>query len=424
MALGFLSGAAHAETTKFCFTILTAFSDSGGQLSDTTKEDYWTTNTYQPARGVWAVVKRGTTTYFSDYLDDGVTSTNDGCTPSINVPNLAGSTFTATLSLNASVQGNTVRVRQADVPSVVYAQAVTWTQTLVASSITRQMAPSDGIVFGQTTMKGMFNVLMAMAFAQYRHAGGMTGKTYTARVGGYSTTRANISAGYLEIQDSRALVKFVVVHEVGHLLYEFASARAPWIGGYDVDELPCVATDNPKTHSLRSKEHDEVGFDEGSAHFYAADVWNSHADQDCVYNYYKFDVPVWLSTGGGAFGIEMQEPVFDCEAATSDLSLPLRATTPAPNSTAPYPLRTMETFCGGSFADRSVEADWLRTLWDLHTSGTTPPTFTEIVGLLNGAFAIALPGYSVYQEVSDEAAVRGGSVAGFDLHAIVNGVDH
>jgi hypothetical protein len=185
---------------------------------------------------------------------------------------------------------------------------------------------------------------------------------------------------------------------------------------------------------MGSYEVQSCAFAEAFAHFYAADVWNSHSQADCSFAYYKNDVPIQDScspscptspTSSCYSGKCYARPVVDCsqpDVLTCDgdeCSTPERVGT-----NVGYYSRHMETLCGGPFGDRGVEVDWLRTFWTVHTRGTSPPTFTSMRQWLSGAYAFGTFG-SPYQRIDYEANQEGGTLnSNWDFAKAFWGVDH
>ncbi len=155
---------------------------------------------------------------------------------------------------------------------------------------------------------------------------------------------------------------------------------------------------------MASKEHSSCALKEGFAHFVAADTYNNHAQTDCAFNYYKPYFPTNPDLG---------EQVVDCEAATSDLSALEVGTTP---NWELYPIGTLENIqppnfatpgCSTPFSGKSAEVDWLRVLWNVHTDGGSPPSFTQIVDWIVGA---GVGTQTCYSQLDTAANSIGGSL--------------
>ncbi len=164
---------------------------------------------------------------------------------------------------------------------------------------------------------------------------------------------------------------------------------------------------------MGSQEHQSCAFTEGFAHFYSARVWNSNAQNDCVFAYMKKE-----------FGLD--KIAVDCESTKStpclDESVPAPGTCGANDA---YPSKFMEVRCTGVFDNMGAEVDWLRVLWDVYTDIPSPPSFPEIVDWIDAAQNIVPPGSQPYDELDWEANAIGGSLnTNWDRAKGPNGVDH
>ena len=115
------------------------------------------------------------------------------------------------------------------------------------------------------------------------------------------------------------------------------------------------------SHSINSQEWAGAALSEGYSQFYAADVWNTHADHgaNCQFRYYKL-------MGG-------DRKTVDCEDNSAN--------------TAEFPGKYAENWpCDTPLDGTGVELDWMRFFWDFHTNpGYPKPTFTDILDLIDDA---------------------------------------
>ena len=128
--------------------------------------------------------------------------------------------------------------------------------------------------------------------------------------------------------------KYVTAHEIGHQVQD--AAMGSWSFAYDrVDssfpQLCGCSGLNPTgntLHCLQSSERQGAAQLEGYAHYFAANTWNSRADTECVFTYYKgFRKP--------DLTIDQPPAAKSCRTAA----------------------RWGETYC--PVAERSTEYDWL-----------------------------------------------------------------
>lgn len=146
--------------------------------------------------------------------------------------------------------------------------------------------------------------------------------------------------------------KFLVGHEIGHAVEMIWSRRKMGVAdsgalfgadGYNLDDSDHPAGCTPATavvsHGLTTVEHVSAAANEGFAHFFAADVYNDHTEDDGKFNYYKtsdafgFDRDVYLEEDGS-----VREDVCGGGGAAGGLG----------NATG-------------------VEEDWLRLFWNIHS---------------------------------------------------------
>lgn len=381
------------SNVKLCFKAAVVYDDAArNALDDDTIEDNWANGSSQTLYGSRIIATSASATIFDGYLGDGL-GTGDpgaGCTPSVPVSHPTQFfSVNYTIYSRGTIQGNELNVQNADNGN----SGTSFSGTLYYScagggcnlSTTVTIAPSGAMPVA------MWQVYAADAYSLYRHAGGLTSSIFTVRLssGENYDSEYNRNTGIISIRRVDAEERFTDSHELGHRI---AHLRGLPTGDCSHDgQCPSVSG----SHSMGSEEFQSCSFSEGFAHFYAADVWNSHYQQDCVFQYYK----------------HASLPAVDCEASPSDRSNPVD-----------FPLAMLET-CGGDINDHGVEVDWLRTFWDVHTNGTSPPTFNDMMNWMHNAFVINLS--PPFDELDYEANITGGTLnQNWDGAANGNGINH
>lgn len=156
-----------------------------------------------------------------------------------------------------------------------------------------------------------------------------------------------------------SLIKFVVAHELGHVVqganfsfgsYSYSTGDDPFVAACRCDH---VQSSN-QLHCLQSRETFVAAAIEGFAHFYAAKVWNNPNQADCKFVYYK----EFLSAG-----------------------LPFVQTPPVPKNCG-GPVEWRDHYCTET-ANRGTEFDWLTFYWTLHTKTVDKLSMADIYGIYN-----------------------------------------
>lgn len=164
-----------------------------------------------------------------------------------------------------------------------------------------------------------------------------------------------------------------------------------------------------------SREKQSCAFYEGFAHFYAADVFNSHNENDCVFRYYKEDY-LYANDGTGLTTV-------DCEASTSTTNYSVVDFPPATPLTVLEPAFMETKPCGSAFTNRGVEIDWFRQMWDTHTNSSTPTSFTTQINWARDAISFSTSNY--YDALDAQATVVGGSLdSNWNSAVVANGINH
>lgn len=357
------------SSVKLCLKQSTIYTDAGHG------EDSWTfNNSYQRSvAGGFIEVRRNGALLFSGPLGDGIGAGDPGkgCTPT-----LAGTgTFEILAFSSAVVQGNDIVV-DGDIGDMAYFLP----DVTVTTSGTHEVGFSTGTF--------EFNVMAAAAQGLYTHAGGLSGRDFAIHTNAdssyadpsYSNGTAEI---YIATGDSQK--KFIITHELGHAVGGMAT------GGRLVDNnctFSSPSCPGAGSHAMTSQEYSACAIGEGFGHFYAADVWNSHNEDDCAFEYW----------GAGT-------PAIDCE-----------------NGMVDYPQAYMENECDESYAGRGVELDWLRQFWDVHTEGGQP-SMNAMLDWMSSAVAWGTT--NGYSRLNTAANAVGGSInANWDNRKQHNGVMH
>ncbi|MCC6618270.1 MAG: hypothetical protein IT341_04425 [Chloroflexi bacterium] len=377
------------SNVRLCFKAAVTYQDSAREtLDDGTIEDNWTSGSAKILYGSRVLLGDGSV--FNGYLGDGLGSGDPGagCTPSVPVTH-SGQFFSVSYLIysRGTIQGNQLYVQNADSGNsyATFNGAAYFSCASGGCSFTSTITIAPALAMSLA----MFRAYAADAYSLYRHAGGLTNQTYTVRLSAGGDSRYDRGSGIITLRQADADEKFTVSHELGHRI---AHLRGLPAGDCAYADATCAASNGE--HSMGSEEYQSCAFSEGFAHFYSADVWNSHHQSNCVFQYYK-----------------ASKPAVDCEASLSDLSSP-----------ASFPLALLET-CGGNINDHGVEVDWLRTFWDVHTDGSSPPTFNDMMDWMQDAFWIYLT--PPFDELDGEANAVGGTLnQNWDYSADRNGINH
>lgn len=362
---------ASAHNVTWCASITVGYADSSpwnaiDNEAPQTPEYFWSdVTTANPvaklARGAHYEVRNSSSTVilYQGNLYDGLNGTA-GCTPPLS---LASGTYDFYVRSYGVVQNNDLNVyNENGSPNTKY---VWKDDESVSASGTKSITLPP---FGET--REVFRVYQAAAWALYRHAGGMTEETYNFEVGtptgcGNNTTSCSngqidtswIGTGPLEPPGpGQTDNKFIIVHELGHVLayhaiaqlggnfsYSYGSALPPGTISADCDE---DGDFSDGSHAFFELEWVGAALGEGFADFYAADVWNNHDLDEC-----------WFGAWGSPFGLS-------CEVGSSG---------------APVAWVNGETCRDPDDPESGERIDWMRILWDVHTNAVSDPSFTYML---------------------------------------------
>ncbi len=372
-------------SVQFCLEIETQYDDVGGG------ETRWTSPNpiFRDIPGMLLQVQRWFNgawyTVWMDYTGDGIGAGDPGVGCTDSIPG-GPAFFRFTVWSESNVQGNAIKAERVvpggSVP--VQYQVAQW----------KYVTSGKHDVELSTGLDETLNVLSAASYGLYRHAGGLYSGDYDIEVGGNTTA---LVGGVIKVSNASADEKFKILHEVGHAVGSQTTGGVITGSNYSRFANSCPNF-GAGSHSLTSYEYSEAAANEGFAHFYAADVFNTHSNNaGCWFGYYKAEwnelAPVWVS----------------CETSSAWGS----------------------TVFGNSFYEdncsqndgRGVELDWMRQFWDVHTDSSSHPSFTEIVNWLDSA---PEPGVdNAYQVLHSAASAWGGSLwSRWWGAAGLNGIDH
>lgn len=350
---------------RFCTAWLGAYSDSGFG------EDYLNDKGVNrvPARHTWvSISKNGSSAPVWSNVTD-----VEGCTPYIDV----GPGDYAVAQVPKLVRANTGAIGEHSWFDVVY-DAVRGAPTLVTSyKIGWTGPPSDTIDLTPSRVDQATSVaaVMTQPAAVVADAELVPG-TYPIhadqRCPGPEEYEACVTDGIVYIGANHdgthnANYKFVVAHELGHLVQEKAFGWQHY--DYD-DDAPspawcrCDHVDvHNDSHCLQSREHDGAAMTEGFAHFYASKLMNDPTGGDCRFIYYKdFLPPPPEDPMEPALGVRHPPVRVDCLA----------------------PVHWMESYCPAD--GHGVERDWMTFFYRITSAPPSERTTLQDLGwILRGA---------------------------------------
>ncbi|MEE9392330.1 MAG: hypothetical protein V3W41_07480 [Planctomycetota bacterium] len=396
-------GVAFANDYRFCFKYANTTVD--GNVG----EDYYKTSNRWKARGAKIKVYRHTGAS-SQIVYDGYAGRSSGCR-NITTPVSGGQeSFSILMYPQARVHrlssGNYVYVK-AKSPNVSEQQA--W--------VTHTQALSPGTTWGVNSAPSAVARLMAVAdFAVYRWFREDTGfpanEGFTVwmendncqNASNQNYACASASTVWVPTLELRTRRKFLIGHEIGHLMYQkfYGAAGYPWRCEGDASEYAKCKFHGPaasQSHALQMKVPNSCALSEGFAHFFSTDVFNAHSST-AYFDYYKETYP-------GKVNVE---------------------TGPTGGATA-----YMENECASADDGWSTELDWLRVFWAYHTDSQTngsKPSHGVIVEHMKDAHNLmnsqTSPDryYNAYEAMMDSGSSTSARRARFQNRAERNGADH
>jgi hypothetical protein len=176
-------------------------------------------------------------------------------------------------------------------------------------------------------------------------------------------TAASASGGtiYLGNDNSgtpRSSRKYVVAHELGHLVQglQFGTQSLTYGQSSTIPACRCDhVTISNKLHCLQSKEDVNASEIEGFGHFFASDIFNNGADNNCTFVYYKEFLEDGATTG----------------------------TWPPVAKSCFNTVQWMNNHCGQN--ERGVEWDWLGFYWHVHNKTSTAYSYANIATVFKQA---------------------------------------
>jgi hypothetical protein len=416
--------------SQVCIEINTVYADAGYALTNGVKEDYWQSQSYmRPPRGADFTLLWNGVPVSTGHLGDGSDpNVPIGCTPSVQT--YAGTYFIYVYS-QGIVNGNRiVSLNHNRSTRSVYS----YLGALPAGQSTVQITPVGSGQTDTAELEDVFEAYNAGAFALYRHTGGEVNNWYyfyrcscnsttctvagnpfggdcscsgtpgACMVGGNAsnnwTSNAYGSWRVSSMSPNGSGQKFKLIHEMGHQIATTVTDSVANGGNCsDSDVFPC----DSGGHAMWSREFSRCAFKEAFAHFYAADVWNSHSQTDCAFKYYK-------SNGGTqAAWAAVDGPMIDC--AADDGPDPGTGRDDFSNGQDFVPQDAMEASwmkdqCTPPYAGKGAEVDWMRVFWGLHTDGVSPPSFDTVAAWIRDCGPVG--DTTAYQELNDCANSRPG----------------
>jgi hypothetical protein len=369
-----------AAAQWLCVRVLTTYADAGRG------EDYWTDKnpTFRPIRGADIKVFHDGTS-FTSRLGDGLDGSKAACLDVSGHGIAANELLTLELYTTGEVNGHALRVETESTGNRAMAST-----TIFYDGTDDPIDLTPGV-----SSYNRFNIYMAATYAMFRH-GGTGNASLTIKADASIGTQIHKSSNIIFVNPANTQQKFSVAHEVGH----FVSRDSGAFFGVTVDPCDDYRTNDgtacdSASHALKSKEHARCAALEGFADFYAADVFNDHAETEC-----------WASVGGSA--------TIDCQDGNAD-----------------FPKRYMERFCaspipGTSLAGFGVEIDWMRVFWGVHTRGSDDPSMNDMLRwMASGDDDKAWTQTNVYNLLHAAALRAGGSLLqNWNVLKSEHGVDH
>ena len=359
----------HASVS-FRFLFWVNYSDAGDTGPNGLTEDYWTSMPMQAAmRGAFVWINKGTWTW-TGYLTQ-----SGGYTPTLTPTGGDAGTYNFMVWSDGVLHDTHMWAMDPNGFGEILAgsKAIGGSGTYNVTAFNSYTAETQKV----------FQGYCALAWALNHHDGGMHNGSQgwpnveleayigTGHPGCNPQGQTSCSSpGIVYLDANGQSKKFIIAHELGHVVGEevagsviLPSANVDSFGNpseqncyNDAWFLPGNGGLNTPWdgHSMRSNEDSRTAAAEGFAHFYAADTWNDDSETDCWFEYYK------TVSGDSSPGV-------DCEfASTTDFNIGYR--------------RNVCDLQSGA----GTELDWLRTFWDVHTNGSTPPSLDYILSSFIG----------------------------------------
>jgi hypothetical protein len=320
--------------------------DSGNLNSQGITEDIWPT-----ADDGIAVVAYGMTVAVDTTVY--VTSPSTGCV-TFNHPNSAFVAAVSGFAYFTNTYGSYVRLH--DGPSDTHDSYPGATHAYTVASVSFTSGSTRTVTFGDTTNPGesLFTGAAAFSTSLYRYGDGLPNGTeiHVSPAGACGAANYNYyndytnNEAYIRMQaptcfGSNLSSKFTVAHEYGHALGNQAANTgiSPEATDHSATPSSCPFSGMAIDYDNTTKEWSSIAFREGWAHFVSARVWNNAADDG-------------LLTWGDEFDLERWSVANTPRGYLKNVCCP----------------GSPGTGCPASLDGAGTIPDWMRGLWDLHTT--------------------------------------------------------
>lgn len=280
--LTLLPGEAAANWITICVKYDINLVDASTQVGD----DFWVNNNPRPARGMQIRIRNKDTSAESFYFlrDE---APNAGC---LDSPVYLASTsdWDVRLRSRATINGHKVYVRPWGMPSHLFGE----THDIDTSA--------GGTVNVTTSAAPEWNLAAVAGYAISRRSAGLDEAEFTLYSddsSGYNAAMANVDdhpfmgvkAGDLAFVGDAHNAKYIIAHEVGHAVKFQRSGHLQWQRDYGAAGVYCPEY-QPVGHDMFSREWGSAAFLEGTAHAYAAAIFNRTDQADCgIMSYRSID---------------------------------------------------------------------------------------------------------------------------------------
>jgi hypothetical protein len=349
--------------------------------------DYWTGTDHKVARGARFRVYNANHTimFYDDYAG------LDGCTPDpVGFP--AGYSYWVHVYSDAVLtDGNRVMLYDDTSSPIFFNQQFSFTPTYDGT------APPFHFV-NQYSNKNEADVAAAIGYTVRWHPGGLSNNNFIAYTEGCPGGGASCqSGGAVYIHPNNTHRKFVMAHEIGHLvLYKRNGNQGSGVD-YSDRGTPgplCLSVPGPgegDDHRLFSREFQRGGAAEGIANFWASATWNDQSESSCDFYWHQVD---WNNDG------IKEGPIYNCETTWN----------------------YMHNWCSSPLSARSVELDWLAFWWDFFKNDGW--LTGDIASIWVNAEPQNWTNSTVYTSLKDAAVEYGIPEAAWVISAAYHGVNH
>ena len=386
------------QPVRFCAQYKANFTDSALGLPLAQRDDYYWSNSNKTARGVKLRIDPNAAGVATIERWTDWTGPNAGC---------------ATVLLDDDWTYDVKILSRTNIDNV-YVEVNSTGSTAWSSLALDDWTPVAGVKNIETVnAHRAWNMTAAMSWALYRRRWNVSGETFIAHTDDISPcpgAAACQSGGEMWFNPAASQIgyRYVMVHELGHLLARKLDANTSSSKNYNASTTTCGPAAG---HQMTTKEHSSAAAVEGFAHYYAAVAFNNTSQSDCAFMYNKaqdFD-----KTAGMGFDFFAPGSI-SCEGS------------PVWNLAVVDARDYLGDMCSGTLSHRANELDFLRFFWDLDTDEGL--SFGEIANLLDRANprnwnAVGSNGSpnNPWDRIVSAAAITGNLVA--VLNQASNGVD-